>query len=144
MWRRCGTTQNYFLAFTDELEKQILKTWRYHYFTPVYQNSWWYDLKFLRYRVWQTEIGKMFCSFTPLKTPKIKILKNWKKWLEISSFYTCVTKITIIWCTVPVIWSETQNFLSFFAILPYLQSAKSKLKKKNIGYYKIIDIIGLL
>ena len=25
MWRRCGTTQNYFLAFTDELEKQILK-----------------------------------------------------------------------------------------------------------------------
>ena len=23
MWRRWGTTQNFFLAFTDELEKQI-------------------------------------------------------------------------------------------------------------------------
>ena len=26
-------------------------TWRHHYFTPVYETSWWYD-QFLRYRVW--------------------------------------------------------------------------------------------
>ena len=31
-----------------------------------------------------------FCNFTPLTTRKIKILKNWKKRLEILSFYTCV------------------------------------------------------
>ena len=81
-------TSDFFLAFTDELEKQIFikkllkwankkqsnfnmpvknkviltftmlhflkkikkNTWRYHYFTPVYQKSQ-YDLQFLRYRV---------------------------------------------------------------------------------------------
>ena len=32
-----------------------------------------------------------FCPFTPLTNQKIKILKNWKKHLEILSFYTCVT-----------------------------------------------------
>ena len=37
--------------------------------------------------------------------------------LKISSFYTCVPKITIIWCTVPEIRSETDRlFLSFCAI----------------------------
>ena len=42
--------------------------------------------------------------------------------LEISSFYTCVPKITIIWCTVPEIRSETDkkfcHFGPFFALLP--------------------------
>ena len=32
----------------------------------------------------------VFCHFAPLATRKIKILKNWKKHLEILSFYTCV------------------------------------------------------
>ena len=39
-----------------------------------------------------------------LTTQKIKILKKWKKQLEISSFYTGVSKIMIRWCTVPEIW----------------------------------------
>ena len=46
--------------------------------------------------------------------------------LEISSFYICAPKFTIIWCTVPEIWSETDRiFFSFAAIfwpfspLPY-------------------------
>ena len=34
------------------------KTWRYPNFAPAYQKSWWYDLHFLRYRVWQTEMKK--------------------------------------------------------------------------------------
>ena len=54
----------------------------------------------------------IFCPFTPppphpltpLKTQKIKILKKWKRHLEISSFYTCVPKLMIRWCTVPEIW----------------------------------------
>ena len=44
-----------------------------------------------------------------------------KKLLEISSFYTCVLKTTIIWGTVPEIWSETEffcHFGSFFALFP--------------------------
>ena len=43
----------------------------------------------------------VFCPFTSLTTQKIKILKNWKKHLEISSFYTSVPKIMIIYYTVP-------------------------------------------
>ena len=74
--------------------KKIKKNpWRYHYFTPVYQKSWWYDLQFLTYRVWQTKIGNygsFFALLHPLlKTQKIRILKKWKKLLEISSFFTC-------------------------------------------------------
>ena len=45
----------------------------------------------------------IFCPFTPLTAPKIKILKKWKKCPEISSFYIRVPKIMIRWCTVPEI-----------------------------------------
>ena len=41
---------------------------------------------------------------SPLTTQKIQILQKWKKYLEISSFYTCITKIMITWCTVSEIW----------------------------------------
>ena len=34
----------------------------------------------------------ILCPFTPLKTWKTKILKNWKKYQEISSFYNGVPK----------------------------------------------------
>ena len=52
----------------------------------------------------------IFCTFTPQATQKIKILKKWKKRLEISSFYTCVPKILITWCTVPEIWCATDGW----------------------------------
>ena len=51
----------------------------------------------------------IFYPFTPLTTQKIKIKKNEKKHMEISSFYTCVTKIMITWCTVPEIWCVTDG-----------------------------------
>ena len=35
-------------------------------------------------------IGTILYPFTPLTTQKTKILKKWKKHLEISSFYSCV------------------------------------------------------
>ena len=38
----------------------------------------------------------IFCTFTPLTIQKIKTLKQWKKSLEVSSFYTSVPKIMII------------------------------------------------
>ena len=50
----------------------------------------------------------IFCSFIPLTAPKIKILKKWKKTLKIS-FYICVPKIMIRWCTVPEIWCATDG-----------------------------------
>ena len=51
----------------------------------------------------------IFCPFTPLTAQKIKILKKWKKGLVISSFYICVPKIMIRWCTVPEIWCATDG-----------------------------------
>ena len=66
-----------------------------------------------------------FCPFTPLIIWKIKILKKWekKKCLEISSFYTFVPQMTIIWCMVPEIWSRTDTFFFhfklFFALLTH-------------------------
>ena len=45
-----------------------------------------------------------FCKFTPLSAQKIETKKIKKKPIEISSFYTCVPKITIRWCTVPETW----------------------------------------
>ena len=45
--------------------------------------TWWYDLPFLRYRVWQIKIGNYDSFFAlsplpPLKTTKIRTLKKWK------------------------------------------------------------------
>ena len=79
--------------------------------SPVYQKSW-YDLKFLRYRVWQTEIGNYGSFFAQ----KIRILKKWKKHLEMSSVYTCVPKITIVWCMLPELWSATDIFFCHFGL----------------------------
>ena len=99
MWRKWGATQNFCLTSIYELEKQLLKkllnwaykkcknfniymlkkkrkkknNWRYHHFAPVYLQSWWYDLQFLRYKVWQTEFGN-YRSFFAL--PPTNNLKN--------------------------------------------------------------------
>ena len=145
MWRRWGTTWIFFWHLLINLKNKYLKkllewankkqnnfiiynaaffenTWRYHYFTHVYQKFWWYDSQFLRYR--QTEIGnfRSFFALSPLKTQKSKILKKWKKLLEIS-FYTYVPKIKITWCTVPEKRSKTDiifcHFGAFFALLTH-------------------------
>ena len=74
-------------------------------------------------RIFFLVILEHFLPIYPLKTWKIKILKKWKKHLEILSFYTCVTKIRIICYTVPEIWRMTDvififHFGLFFALLP--------------------------
>ena len=75
-----------------------------------------------------------FCPFTPLTNQKIKILKKLKKHLEMSSFYTCVPKIMIIWYMLPEIWSATDiNFFChsviFYPSNPLL-TTKIKILKK--------------
>ena len=80
----------------------------------------------MRYGSWDTKWDRqnflsfwaIFCTFNSLTTWKIKLFKKWKKHLEISTFYTCATKITIIWCMLPEIWSATDisyHFGPFFA-----------------------------
>ena len=60
----------------------------------------------------------IFCTFKPKIS---KFLKKWKKYQEILSFYKCVPKIVIRWCTVPEIWCMIDviifHFGLFFALL---------------------------
>ena len=75
------------------------KAWIYYHFTHVYHKLQSYDVEFLRYQASQTGFFchlDNFLPIYPLKTQKIKILKYWKKHLEILSFYTSVPKIMII------------------------------------------------
>ena len=73
----------------------------------------------------------IYCPFTPLTARKIKILKKWKKCLEISSFYVHAPKINR--CTVPQIWCMTDVIIchvgSFFALLLPQKPEKSKFWK---------------
>ena len=64
----------------------------------------------------------IFCLFTLHTARKMKISKQWKKYSEISSFYTSVPKIMIICHTVPEIWCVRDviavfHFGLFFALL---------------------------
>ena len=67
-------------------------------------------------RVRRTEFSVILDHFLllyPITTPKIKMMKKWKKSLEILPFYTCVSKMKII-CIVPVIWSVTDRIFCHF------------------------------
>ena len=120
-------------------------TWRYHYFITVCQQSSWYDLPFLGYSVWNTEISNYgsFFALYPQTAGKIKIFEKWYKHLEMSSFYTCVPNITIIWCMLPEIWNTTDiifcHFGQYFA-LPHYQLPKWKF---GINVKKPWDIMLL-
>ena len=62
----------------------------------------------------------IFYPFTLLTVRKMKIKRNWKKHLEISSFYTNVPKIMIIGCTVPEIWHMMNVIIIFLGyFLPF-------------------------
>ena len=75
----------------------------------------------------------IFCPFTPLKAQKIKILKKWKKYLQILSFYTSVPKI-IIWYIPPQIWCMTDVIVIFQFGLLFAQKTKNEKKwKKTTG-----------
>ena len=76
----------------------------------------------------------IFCPFTPLTTQKIKILKKWKKHLEISSFYTSVPKIMITWCMVPEIWCVTDGQRD-------RQKKWHPLQKKLVRFYSYVVVL---
>ena len=65
-------------------------TWRYHYFIPVYQKSWWYDQQLLRYRVWQTEncnYGSFFALLIPKKSEFWKNEKSCRRYYHFTHVY---------------------------------------------------------
>ena len=91
-----------------------------------------YDVWFLRYWAQWTEF---FCHLGPFfATQKIKILKKWKKCLEIS-FYTSVPKIMImLYCSWDMACNRCNCYFSFWAIFcPFtpLTAQKNQNVKKN-------------
>ena len=87
-----------------------------------------------------------FCPFSPLTTQKIKFL-NWKKHLEILSFYTFAPHMAIIWCMAPEIWSAIDRIFRhsgpLFALLPPYGSRKSKFwkhEKNSRRYYHFTNV----
>ena len=81
----------------------------------------------------------IFCPFTSLTAQKIKISQKWKKYLEISSFYTIVPKTLIICYTVPEIWHVTDvivifHFGLFFALLPQQPKPSKFLKNEKTSW----------
>ena len=113
----------------------------------------------MRYGSWDTEwenfvsFWSIFCPLTPspppLTTQKIKILKKWKKHLKISSFYTCVPKITIIWCMLADIWSVTDifcHFRPFFSPFTKLLTLKIKIwkKRRDLSFYTCVPYMKII
>ena len=79
------------------------------------------------------------------KNPKNQNFEKMKKVLEVSSLYTCVPRTTIIWGTVPEIWSETDRifcpFGHFFALLPLQQPKTSKFWKSEKSFWRCYNFI---
>ena len=129
-WDKERDRQNFFLLRTfffvylppNNPENQNFEKWKKRVeisFTQVYHKWQSYDAWFLRY----LSFWVIFCSFTPLTTQKVKILKKWKKQLDISSFYTGIPNIMIVCYTVPEIWHVTSviaifHFGLLLALLP--------------------------
>ena len=125
--------QNNFNIYNVALLKKKIKknTYRYHYqnLDDMIYISWDIEHNILKLVV----LGH-FLLFHHLKYSKNQNFGKWKNLLEISSFCTCVTKITIMRFIVPEIRSETDwifvilgHFLSF-----YLSNNAEKKKKKSL------------
>ena len=98
----------------------------HHHFAHVHQKPHLHEVIIQYSMEWDRHnclsFWAIFCLFTSLRTQKNKILKKWKKHLDMSSFYTCVSKTTIIGCMLPGIWIVTDiifctilgHFLPFY------------------------------
>ena len=151
MWRRWGHTSEFCLAFIDELEKQIFikKTvelyWKkneekhleislLHICVP---KSWWYDLEFLRYRVWETEIGN-YGSFLPLYRPSRKTQnsefwkheKNYKRYHHFTQVYQKSQSYEVWFLRYRVRQAKKKLFWDIFCPFTPLTTQKIKILKK--------------
>ena len=81
-----------------------------------------------------------FLFFYPLTMQKIKILKKWKKRLEISSFHTSAPQMKIISSMIPDIWSVTGRIFCHFELLftplTHWQPKKSKFWKNETNTWR--------
>ena len=111
------------------------KAWRYHHFTQVYQKSWSYAILFLRYMVCDGcncyfSFWAIFCPFTTLTAPKIKIKKK-KNHLEISWSYAILFLRYMVCDGCSCYFSFWAIFLPFYKNSPKNQNFKKKKKKTH-------------
>ena len=91
----------------------------------------------MMYSSWDMECDRIFVTLSHLSFYYNNNLKNqnfekMKETMEITSFYTCVPQMTIIWCMVSEKWSVTEFFLVLDYFLPFypLTTQKIKILKK--------------
>ena len=110
---------------------RILKKWKKRPGDIIILHMCTLNGNHIRYGSWDIErdgqssffiLHHFWLFYLPNNLKKIKILKKWKKLLEILSFYTRVQKIMIICYTVPEIWCLRVvvifNFEPYFSLLP--------------------------
>ena len=78
----------------------------------------------MMYSSWDMECDRIFVTLGHLSFYHNNNLKNqnfekMKETMEITSFYTCVPQMTIIWCMVSEKWSGTEFFLVLDYFLPF-------------------------
>ena len=88
---------------------QCTKNWNHVIFNS--QNVMWIALQV---------ILSYLCLLPNFWPKKSKFLKKRKKHLGISSFYTCIPKITIIWCIVPLKWCRQHYRLCLANFCPFI------------------------
>ena len=137
-----------FIPLTTRQNKLLKKRKKrldiYHHFTKVWYKWQSHDVWFLRYEAWHNFLlfWIIFCPFTTLATLRPKFSKKWKTRLEISSFYTSVTKAVIICFTVALIWNATDVFVVFhFGLFICALTSLTARKIKNFkNWQKLLDI----
>ena len=101
--------------------KKWKNCWRHHFAHVVFQKLQSYEVPFLRYRMRQTEFLVVLDHFLPLhhpNNPKNQNFEKVKRHLKMESFYTCVPKITIVWCVLHEMWSAMYIHFFFGHFLP--------------------------
>ena len=134
-----GNYESFFAILSSPLKPQKIRILKKRkrlleisFYKSVPKTTIIYEVQFLRYGVRQTgfflSFQAIFCHFIPITTRKIKIFKKWKNNLDMSSFYTFIPKITIIWCMLHEIRNTTDiifcPFEPFLALLPHYWSQK--------------------
>ena len=140
--------------FPNNLENQNFEKVKKVSGDVIILHKWTIDDNHMMYGSWDMKCNKqnvlsswaIFCLFISITTRKTKILKKWKKHLEMSSFYRFVSQAKIIWCIVPEIWSATDRicatgfFVNLGHFLPFLSNHFSTCQKsydKNLNILRV-------
>ena len=129
----------------SEFWKNEKNCWQYHHFAHVHQKPHLYEVIIQYSMEWDRHnclsFWAIFCPFTSLRTQKNKILKKWKKHLDMSSFYTCIKNHNHRMYASWDMDCDRHNFLyhfeSFFALLPHYWPQRLRFEKnaQNILFH---------